>query len=78
MKVHLALPIMTRRDRTGTIANRSSTGSHCMKPLSRRRAVSLASSYLATAPLLGSASRAQQADKGQFRPGHRRADYIKS
>jgi hypothetical protein len=32
-----------------------------MKPLSRRRAIKLASSYLATAPLLGSASRAQTA-----------------
>ncbi len=30
-----------------------------MKPLSRRRAITLASSYLATAPLFGSASRAQ-------------------
>jgi hypothetical protein len=32
-----------------------------MKPLSRRRAITLASSYLATIPLLGSASRAQPA-----------------
>src|SRR5216684_6199810 len=32
-----------------------------MKPLSRRRAIKLASSFLATAPLLGSASRAQPA-----------------
>lgn len=32
-----------------------------MKPLSRRRAITLASSFLATAPLLGSASRAQPA-----------------
>src|ERR1700724_1271206 len=32
-----------------------------MKPLSRRRAIKLASSFLATAPLLRSASRAQPA-----------------
>jgi len=32
-----------------------------MKPLSRRRAITLASSYLATVPLLGGASRAQPA-----------------
>ena len=32
-----------------------------MKPLSRRRAITLASSYLATIPVLGSASRAQPA-----------------
>src|SRR4029077_7927772 len=32
-----------------------------MKPLSRRRAIKLASSFLATAPLLSSASRAQTA-----------------
>jgi hypothetical protein len=30
-----------------------------MKPLSRRRAIALASSYMATAPLLAGASRAQ-------------------
>jgi hypothetical protein len=32
-----------------------------MKPLTRRRAINLASSFLATAPLLGSASRARPA-----------------
>src|SRR3984957_3477144 len=35
--------------------------SHCMKPLSRRQAIQLASSFLATAPLLSGASRAQTA-----------------
>src|ERR1700675_4903821 len=41
----------------GVIADRSL----CMKPVTRRRAIKLASSFLATAPLLGGASRAQPA-----------------
>src|ERR1700680_1114467 len=45
------------RDRLGAIVNRRPG----MKPPSRRRAISLASSFLATAPLLGSAVRAQPA-----------------
>src|SRR5882672_11252280 len=43
--------------RSGAIAK----GNLCMKPLSRRRAMTLVSSYLATVPLLGGPSRAQPA-----------------
>jgi hypothetical protein len=57
MKVHLAWPNMRCRDRPSEIAN----GKLGMKPISRRRAITLASSYLATGPLLVSAVRAQPA-----------------